>query len=187
MQAVYYTRQGPAREVLLGEQPLSAPGAGEVRVRLRSSGVNPSDWKVRRGGFNRPLAGRLILAAPGRRARLAVGRAMEAAVRNGGAIYFDRQPASRSTAAHTDYSAGACLGMPALTGYRSGLRGQCPFVAVAIAAAWDRRVYGTSRTSDSGASDVAKHNYHTLLSMSFRRKIAPKVSQNWVIYSKATA
>ena len=27
------------------EQPTPEPGPGEVRVRLRTSGVNPSDWK----------------------------------------------------------------------------------------------------------------------------------------------
>src|SRR5215469_3499515 len=62
MRAAFYTRQGPAREVLqLGEQPTPEPGPGEVRVRLRTSGVNPSDWKVRRGGFGRGLLAPLII------------------------------------------------------------------------------------------------------------------------------
>jgi len=43
MQAAFYVKQGPAREVLeVGAQPTPEPGPGEVRVRLRSSGVNPS-------------------------------------------------------------------------------------------------------------------------------------------------
>lgn len=50
MQAVYYEQTGPARTVLqLGELPDPAPGPGEVRVRLRWSGVNPSDVKSRAG------------------------------------------------------------------------------------------------------------------------------------------
>lgn len=50
MQAAYYERTGPARDVLrIGELPLTEPGAGEVRVRLRWSGVNPSDVKSRAG------------------------------------------------------------------------------------------------------------------------------------------
>lgn len=50
MKAAYYRRRGPAREVLeIGEVPLGEPGAGEVRVRLKASGVNPSDWKSRAG------------------------------------------------------------------------------------------------------------------------------------------
>ena len=51
MQAAFYCRQGPAEEVMqYGEQPMPEPAAGEVRVRLRASGANPSDWKVRKGG-----------------------------------------------------------------------------------------------------------------------------------------
>lgn len=56
MRAAFYTKQGPAAEVLqVGEQPTPEPGPGEVRVRLRTSGVNPSDYKVRKGGFGRAL------------------------------------------------------------------------------------------------------------------------------------
>lgn len=41
---------GAAREVLrLGEFPTPEPGAGEVRVKLATSGVNPSDVKTRAG------------------------------------------------------------------------------------------------------------------------------------------
>ena len=63
MQAAFYTRQGPAGEVLtVGEQPTPQPGPGEVRVRLRTSGVNPSDYKTRRGGPGRPpLAWPLVI------------------------------------------------------------------------------------------------------------------------------
>ncbi len=44
MRAVWYTRPGPAREVLqLGERPVAEPAPGEVRVRLLASGVNPAD------------------------------------------------------------------------------------------------------------------------------------------------
>ena len=63
MQAAFYSRQGPAAEVLvIGEQPTPRPGAGEVRVRLRTSGVNPSDFKTRKGGPGRPpLAWPLVI------------------------------------------------------------------------------------------------------------------------------
>lgn len=62
MLAAFYTRQGPAAQVLqVGEQPTPQPGAGEVRVRLRTSGVNPSDWKVRKGGLGRTLDFPLVI------------------------------------------------------------------------------------------------------------------------------
>lgn len=63
MQAAFYTRQGPASEVFtVGEQPTPQPGPGEVRVRLRTSGVNPSDFKTRKGGPGRPtLAWPLVI------------------------------------------------------------------------------------------------------------------------------
>ncbi len=62
MKAAFYSRQGPAREVLqIGELSTPEPGPGEVRVKLHTSGVNPSDWKVRRGGFGRGLIAPLII------------------------------------------------------------------------------------------------------------------------------
>lgn len=43
MRVAWYERQGPAREVLtLGEMPNPAPGAGEVRIRVAASGINPA-------------------------------------------------------------------------------------------------------------------------------------------------
>jgi len=50
MQAAVYERYGPAREVLrVTELERPEPGPGEVRVRMRISGVNPTDWRVRSG------------------------------------------------------------------------------------------------------------------------------------------
>ena len=50
MKAVWYERNGPAREVLhCGDLPDPVPGTGEVLVRVHASGVNPSDWKTRSG------------------------------------------------------------------------------------------------------------------------------------------
>ena len=54
MRAAWYERMGPARKVLvIGEMPDPEPGPGEVRVKLATSGVNPSDWKSRMG--SRPM------------------------------------------------------------------------------------------------------------------------------------
>lgn len=50
MRAVYYERKGPASKVLvLGNVPDPEPGPGEVRVKVRFSGINPTDTKLRSG------------------------------------------------------------------------------------------------------------------------------------------
>jgi NADPH2:quinone reductase len=50
MRATWYEKNGPAAEVMqLGELPDPQPAAGEVRVRLHTSAVNPSDVKARGG------------------------------------------------------------------------------------------------------------------------------------------
>ena len=57
MRAGWYERKGAAREVIeIGETATPEPGAGEIRVRLHASGVNPTDCK-RRGGQAQALAG----------------------------------------------------------------------------------------------------------------------------------
>ena len=99
-----YSKQGPASEVLrIGDLPTPQPGPGEVRVKLRTSGVNPSDWKVRRGGFGRGLIAPLIIPHSDGAgdidpsvqefpiglvsARMGVERTMEAPTRNGSGIH----------------------------------------------------------------------------------------------------
>lgn len=50
MRAIWYDRTGPAREVLeLGERPTPQPGQGQALIRVRASGVNPSDAGMRAG------------------------------------------------------------------------------------------------------------------------------------------
>ncbi|TAM58541.1 NADPH:quinone reductase [bacterium] len=132
MRAAFYTQQGPARDVLqIGEQPKPEPGPGEVRVKLRTSGVNPSDWKSRRGGFGRAMIAPLIIphsdgagdidaAGPdlagrvGERVwvwnaqwRRAFGTAAEYVV-------LPSEQAVRLPE-HVGYAEGACLGIPAFT------------------------------------------------------------------------
>ena len=50
MRAAYYEKKGPAAKVLtIGDQPEPQPSAGEVRVRVQVSGINPTDTKLRGG------------------------------------------------------------------------------------------------------------------------------------------
>ncbi|MEV0821064.1 NADP-dependent oxidoreductase [Nonomuraea rubra] len=48
-QAVRYGRHGGPEVLELTEIPLPEPGPGQVRVAVRAAGVNPIDWKMRRG------------------------------------------------------------------------------------------------------------------------------------------
>jgi NADPH2:quinone reductase len=49
MRAIVYTQTGDPSVLQLVERTAPQPGPGEVRVRIVVSGVNPTDWKSRRG------------------------------------------------------------------------------------------------------------------------------------------
>jgi len=133
MRAAYYKRTGPAREVLrLGELPIPSPGAGEVRVKLATSGVNPSDVKSRAGLRSRALAfPRIVPHSDGAGAIDSVGEGVPVArigervwVWNaawqrafGTAAQYVTLPATQAVSlpANTSFHAGACMGIPALT------------------------------------------------------------------------
>jgi NADPH:quinone reductase len=50
MRAVVYSETGGPEVLRLVERPVPEPGAGEARVAVAVSGVNPTDWKARRSG-----------------------------------------------------------------------------------------------------------------------------------------
>ncbi|MGA2568260.1 MAG: alcohol dehydrogenase catalytic domain-containing protein, partial [Pseudolabrys sp.] len=61
MRTAYYEQNGAAREVLrVGEVETPQAGPGEVRVKLATSGVNPSDVKSRQGSTRKIAWPRLI-------------------------------------------------------------------------------------------------------------------------------
>jgi len=61
VRAAWYSKNGEARDVLvIGDLPTPTPGPGEVRVKLATSGVNPSD-------VSQLLAGGLLLHTIGAR------------------------------------------------------------------------------------------------------------------------
>lgn len=130
MKAAWYEKNGAARDVLrVGDMPDPAPEAGEVRVRLHASGVNPSDVKSRKG---RPLVGeRVIPHSDGAGIVEAAGPGVDHA-RVGQRVWIWNGQWRRAfgTAAericlpadqavplpeNTDFAVGACLGIPALT------------------------------------------------------------------------
>jgi NADPH2:quinone reductase len=52
MDAAWYEKQGPARDVLVvGKMPDPEPGPDEVRIRVTASGINPGDVKKRQDAF----------------------------------------------------------------------------------------------------------------------------------------
>jgi NADPH:quinone reductase len=133
MQAAYYDRTGPAREVLqYGEMRRPEPGPGEVRVRLQWSGVNPSDVKSRAGLRSTMLAfARIVPHSDGMGVVDAVGAGVDAGrigqrvwVWNaawgrafGTAAQFVALPQQQAVplADHVPGDAAACFGIPALT------------------------------------------------------------------------
>ncbi|MCJ1688699.1 NADPH:quinone reductase [Rathayibacter sp. VKM Ac-2927] len=50
MRSIVYSRSGSSSVLSLVDREAGTPGAGEVRVRVLVSGVNPTDWKARAGG-----------------------------------------------------------------------------------------------------------------------------------------
>lgn len=152
MLAAYYTHVGPAREVLaVGEIETPRPGPGEVRVRLATSGVNPSDVKSRAGLRSRDLPfPRIVPHSDGAGVIDEVGAGVPPArvgervwVWNaawgrpsGTAAEYVVLPAAQAVPlpANTGFDAGACLGIPALTAYHAvhcngGVAGKTVLVA----------------------------------------------------------
>ncbi|MFD0667021.1 NADPH:quinone reductase [Ramlibacter sp. MAHUQ-53] len=133
MKAAFYDRLGPAREVLqIADLPDPVPAPGEVRVRIRWSGVNPSDVKSRVGLRNPVMPfPRVIPHSDGMGVVDAVGDGVPAA-RIGQRVWLWNTAFKRAhgTACErvcvpqaqavllpdaVDDEVGACLGVPALT------------------------------------------------------------------------
>jgi|SRR5215467_12302594 len=131
MRAVVYTESGGPEVLRLVERPVPVPGPGDVRVAVRVSGVNPTDWKSRRAPMwfpeqvpNQDGAGVIDAVGPdvdpsrvGQRVWL-----WEAARRrpNGTAQESVVLPARQAVPLPDDISFehGACLGIPVLTAHR---------------------------------------------------------------------
>lgn len=135
MRAAYYERQGPAGEVLqVGEIELPRPGPAEVLVRLATSGINPSDVKMRagaRGGMPFP---RIVPHSDGAGVIESVGEGVDPS-RVGRRVWTFNAGWGRAMGTAAEFVAlpvtqivdlpeeatfetGACLGIPAMTAHR---------------------------------------------------------------------
>ncbi|MBL8837769.1 MAG: NADPH:quinone reductase [Alphaproteobacteria bacterium] len=141
MRAAWYERTGPAAEVLtVGTMPDPVAGPGDVLVRVRASGVNPSDTKQRAGWRGaKPAFPRIVPHADGAGEIVAVGPGGDARrigtrvwIYNGVGLYDARR--AFGTAAELiavpdeqavplpdpmSFAEGACLGVPAETAHRA--------------------------------------------------------------------
>ena len=136
MRAAFYEKNGPAREVLsVAEVDTPRPGPGDVRVKLKVSGVNPSDVKAREGRTRKIAYPRVIPHSDGAGEIDMVGDGVPAR-RVGERVWtWNAQwkrafgtcadyvvlPAALAVPlpAHTGFDAGACLGIPAMTAYHA--------------------------------------------------------------------
>lgn len=141
MQVAFYDRSGPAAEVLqLADWPDPQPAPGELRVRLRWSGVNPSDVKSRAGLRSSVLPfPRIVPHSDGMGVVDAVGAGVDAS-RIGQRVWVWNCGWGRAFGTAAQYvvlpqaqavplpdnvadEAGACLGIPALTALHAVLLG----------------------------------------------------------------
>jgi NADPH:quinone reductase-like Zn-dependent oxidoreductase len=53
MQAIVLTEYGDANQLQLTDWPEPEPGAGEIKIRVASAGINPVDWKQRSGAVRK--------------------------------------------------------------------------------------------------------------------------------------
>ncbi|WP_328913062.1 MULTISPECIES: NADPH:quinone reductase [unclassified Streptomyces] len=132
MKAIIYTTNGSSDVLTLAERPVPEPGPGEVRVGIRVSGVNPTDWKSRQ---STAPTGEQVPNQDGSGVIDAVGEGVpesrvgervwlwEAAFQraDGTAQEYVTLPARQAVALpeHASFDLGASLGIPALTAHRA--------------------------------------------------------------------
>lgn len=136
MKAAFYEKCGEASDVLqISELPDPTPGAGEVRVRIVFSGLNPTDIKSRTGfAGSKQKFPRIIPHQDGSGVIDMVGPGVKTD-RIGQKVWIYEAQSGRAfgTAAqyvvipsqnavllpdHSSFEIGACLGIPAMTAHR---------------------------------------------------------------------
>jgi NADPH2:quinone reductase len=136
LRAVVYRRTGPSDVLQLVERSAPEPGPHEVLVRVAVSGVNPTDWKSRRGsGPDQPLAfPEVVPNQDGAGTIVAVGAEVDA-IRVGQRVWLWEAAWERANGTaqellalpedhavplpdEASFELGASLGIPALTAHR---------------------------------------------------------------------
>jgi NADPH2:quinone reductase len=133
--AVVYERNGGPEVLQVVDRPVPDPGPGEVRVRVHRSGVNPTDWKSRRGsGDQARVDPAQVPNQDGSGVVDAVGSGVEAAW-NGLRVWMWESAYGRPDGTAQEYAVvpvrqvvllpdtasfdlGACLGVPFITAHR---------------------------------------------------------------------
>lgn len=137
MKAAWYEKKGAAADVLrVGERPMPVPSAGEVLVRVRASGVNPSDTKARQGARGRiEMPDPLIIPHQDGAGEVVGAGSPDLESWIGQRVWFYEAQLGRPFGAAAEYVAlpieqvsilpdnvsfeeGACLGVPAMTAHR---------------------------------------------------------------------
>jgi NADPH:quinone reductase len=137
MKAAWYEKQGPARDVLVvGEMSDPVPAAGEVRIRITASGINPGDIKKRENAFGYGMAYPRVIPhsdGAGRVDQLGASVSSQWKGRSvwcyGAQSYRPFGTAAEFTCVPVDQVAplpervsmeqGACLGIPGITAHRA--------------------------------------------------------------------
>ena len=160
MRAAWYSQLGGPEVLTVGDREMPEPGPGEVRVRLATSGVNPSDWKARKRGRDGKMPFETIVPhSDGAGTIDAVGDGVDAA-RVGRRAWVMNGQWKRpfGTAAEyicqaekyvvdlpdgADLAEAACFGIPFLTAYRAVM--------------YDGAVTGKTILVSGGAGAVGHH------------------------------
>jgi NADPH:quinone reductase len=182
MQAVWYEQGGPAGEVMqYGNMDTPEPGAGEVRVRMAWSAVNPYDIKKRVDGRETNTHGRIVPHADGSGEIDRVGEGVSAQ-RIGEQVWLFGAQVGQAAGTCAQYCVlpawkavaltnritlkqGACLGIPAVTAVTAlnaagSLKGKHVLVAggagrVGAYAVQFARLSGALVTATASAKDCA--------------------------------
>jgi NADPH2:quinone reductase len=136
MRSVVYTRHGDASVLELAERAVPEPAAGEIRLRVVVSGVNPTDWKARSGASGGSLAGETVPNHDGAGVIDKIGPDVNGFC-EGDRVWVtlagDRRPTGGTAQEHTvvpaervfplpagaTFDLGASIGIPAVTAHRA--------------------------------------------------------------------